>query len=63
MKKYKVIVKVTTSNFAKYNVNDLIAFTKFLNTKFKDWRWFNVFEKGKQVGSFTKNNCPISKHI
>jgi len=60
IKKYKVIAKVGNNKFVKYNVTNLIAFTKFLDAKFKDWRWFNVYDKSskKQLNNFTKNNRP-----
>lgn len=68
MKKYKVIAKVENEKFVKYNVNNLLLFTDFLDKNFVDWRWFNVFEHtsddtGKQIGNFTKTNRPLKKFI
>ena len=67
-KKYKVIAKVGDEKFVKYNVNNLIRFTEFLDKQFPDWRWFNVYEytkddTGKQIGNFSKNNRPNSRYI
>ncbi len=54
-KKYKVIAKIGNDKFVKYNVNNLQSFTKFLDNEFKDWRWFNVFDKvtGSQIASYS----------
>jgi hypothetical protein len=48
----------------KYNSPDLLSFQKFIDTKFPDWLWFNVFNKEKkQIASFTKNNRCVSKRV
>lgn len=67
-KKYKVVAKVGNDHFVKYNVNNLRMFALFLDRKFPDWRWFNVFEytkdsSGQQLDSFTKNKRPTSGFI
>jgi len=67
MKKYKVIAKVDNDKFVKYNVNNLVLFAQFLDTNFKGWRWFNVYEytkegTGKQITSFTSKNRPNSRY-
>lgn len=67
-KKYKVIAKVSNEKFVKYNVNNLILFTDFLDKNFSGWRWFNVYEytkdgNGKQLGNYTINNRPTSRYI
>lgn len=64
-KKRIVIVKVGPEKFVKYEyVNDLIAFTNFLDKDFSGWRYYNVFDRktGLQIGSFTNKNRPV-KHI
>lgn len=63
-KKYKVIAKVSSDKFVKYNVNDLLSFSRFLDAKFSEWRWFNVFDKltGEQIGSYTCKDRPTRKH-
>lgn len=64
-KKYHCIAKVGNEKFVKYNVNNLMSFCRFLDDKFNDWRYFNVFSKAtkKQVGNFTKNNRPANKTL
>lgn len=69
-KKYRCIVKIgnnpdRSAKCVKYRSNDLLKFTKFLDSKFPSWTWFNVYlrDNGKQVGSFTKFKKPISKDV
>jgi hypothetical protein len=63
-KKYKAIVKVSNEKFVKYHLNNLVSFARFLDEKFPDWRFFNVFDRtGQQVKSYTKNNRPQSKTL
>lgn len=59
---YRVIAKVENEKFVKYNVNNLLQFTAFLDVKFPGWRWFNVYDKktGVQVANFTTKNKPTS---
>lgn len=41
--------------------NNLLSLTEFLDNKYPDWCWFNVFDnhdKSKQIASFTKNKRP-----
>lgn len=68
MKKYKVIAKIGNDKFVKYNVNNLILFTRFLDKSFPDWRWFNVYQyqkggNGQQLSNFTKNKRPTSMYL
>jgi hypothetical protein len=67
-KKYKIIAKVENDKFVKYNVNNLLLFTSFLDRNFPNWRWFNVYEytkddTGKQVANFTKSNKPTRIYV
>lgn len=63
-KKYKAIVKVNNEQFVKYHVNNLLAFTKFLDTRFPEWRYFNVYgSNGSQLANYTNKNRPITKYI
>lgn len=72
-KKYIAIVKLYnnkdgTAKCLKYRFNDLLKFTEFLDTKWSEWKWFNLYSnklenKGTQLGSFTRNNKPTSKYI
>ena len=67
-KKYKVIAKVENAKFVKYNVNNLLLFTEFLDVNFNGWRWFNVYEytkesNGAQLANFTTLNRPTKRFI
>ncbi len=72
-KKYKVIVKINnnsdgTAYCVKYRVDDLLKFTQFLDKKWVEWKWFDVFSnlgvnKGKQLANFTKTNRPETKFV
>lgn len=62
-KKYKVIAKVGSEKFVKYNVNNLLKFTAFLDSEYLGWRWFNVYlynkeGNGNQIGSFSNKTRP-----
>lgn len=60
-----VIVKVGNEQFLKYeHVDNLIRFTAFLDQKYPDWRYMNVFDRKthEQIGNYTKLNRPLS-HI
>lgn len=64
---YKIIVVIADGKERKglkYSSSNLLTFQKFLDTKFPDWLWFNVFNKEKkQIASFTKNNRCVSKKV
>lgn len=64
---YKIIVVIPDGKERKglkYSSSNLLTFQKFLDTKFPDWLWFNVFNKEKkQIASFTKNNRCVSKKV
>jgi hypothetical protein len=67
-KKYCCIVKIGsnqdgTAKCVKYRLNDLLKFTKFLDSKYPSWKWYNVYlkENRQQVDSFTNNRRPVSK--
>jgi len=81
-KKYRVIAKVPCTakcfdkecpeckarGFKKWNCNDLMKFTAFLDSQHPDWRWFNVYayikkQPGRQVGNFSRNSRPTSRFI
>lgn len=64
VEKYKVIVKVDNETFVKYRSDNLLSFTKFLDTKFPTWRWFNVYaSNGQQIANFTSKSRPTSKQV
>ncbi len=65
VKKFRVIAKVGNEKFVKYKVNDLRKFASFLDGRFPDWRYFNVYRytknsDGEKLASFTKNRRPRS---
>jgi hypothetical protein len=67
-KKYTCIVKIgnnpdMSAKCLKYRLNDLLKFTSFLDLKFPEWKWFNVFSKesNKQLMNFTKYHKPMGK--
>lgn len=67
MKKYKVIAKVGNDKFVKYNVNNLLLFSRFLDKDFPDWRYFNVYAytkdgSGNQIANYTKNRRPDGRY-
>jgi len=64
-KKYKCIAKVGNEKFVKYRLSNLISFANFLDRAWKDWRWFNVYDKrtGEQLANYTRKNRPTSKHL
>ena len=72
-KRYKAIVKIKNNTdgsayCVKYRLNNLIDFTKFLDSKWTGWKWFNVYSnigenKGKQLANFTKYKRPNCKFI
>ena len=72
-KKYIAIVKIDnntdgSAHCLKYRFNNLLNFTDFLDKKWTEWKWYNVYlndgnNKGKQLKSFTKNNRPKSNFL
>lgn len=67
-KKYVCIVKIgnnqdKTAKCVKYRLNDLSKFVSFIDKKFPEWSWFNVYlkETGEQKMSFTKFNRPVGR--
>lgn len=64
---YTLIAKVKENNsikFVKYHSPDLISFQRFLDNKFEDWYFFNVYNKEEvQIESFTKNRRATAKRI
>lgn len=68
MKKYRIIAKTSNDKFVKYNVNNLLLFTNFLDKSYPEWRWFNVYEytvdgTGNQIGSFTTKDRPTLRYL
>ena len=59
------IVKISQTEFHKYHVRNLLNFTKWLDTKFPGWKWYNVFDKktNLQIGNFTTKQRPTAAKI
>jgi len=72
-KRYTAIVKIRnnpdgSARCVKYRFDNLLNFTKFLDNKWTEWKWFNVYSnkggnKGKQLANFTKYKRPKSKFV
>jgi hypothetical protein len=64
---YKIIVVIPEGKERKglkYNSPDLLNFQRFIDTKYPDWLWFNVFNKeGRQIASFTQKSRCYSKRV
>ncbi|MCU0447039.1 MAG: hypothetical protein MUE85_19255 [Microscillaceae bacterium] len=62
--KYRCFVKVGNQEFVSYGyrfpIRNLKKFAEFLDQKFPDWRFFNVYDSrsGAQIASFTKYRRP-----
>jgi len=67
-KKYKVIAKINNDKFVKYNVNNLVKFSAFLDREFGGFMWFNVYQytkngNGEQLANYTNKNRPQNRFI
>lgn len=64
---YTLIAKIKDNDvvkFVKYHSPDLLSFQRFLDDKFQDWYYFNVFNSEEvQIESYTKNKRATSKRI
>ncbi len=72
-KDYIAIVKIAnnkdgTARCVKYRFNCLLKFTNFLDKKWSEWKWYNVFSnkgtnKGMQLANFTNRNRPTRRTL
>ena len=67
-KRYMIVAKINDKNLIRCSANDLLKFTKFLDTNFLNWSWFNVYQnvcgrKGCALASFTAKKRPIKRFI
>lgn len=72
-KKYIAIVKIKnnkdgTAKCVKYRFDNLLKFTEFLDRKWSEWKWYNVFSnrgnnKKTQIANFTNRNKPAKSHV
>ncbi len=64
--KYTVIIKVGAEHFVKYHaVNNLIRLTSYLDSRFPDWKYFNVYDKKtrRQVANYTQKDRPTKPKV
>ena len=72
-KRYIAIVKIRnnddgTAYCVKYRFNNLLKFTEFLDKRWSEWKWFNVYSnkgmnKEKQIANFTNRNRPLKSSV
>lgn len=72
-KRYVAIAKIKnnpdgSAYCVKYRFSDLLKFTKFLDEKWTEWKWYNVYSneglnKGTQIGNFTNKKKPDNKSL
>lgn len=62
---YKVWVKTGNDCHKEWHTSDLIDLQSFLDTKYPEWRYFNVYDKKTNIelGRFTKFKRANSKVI
>ena len=68
--KYTCITKIGnkqdgSANCVKYRTSNLLKYCQFIDRKFSNWRYTNIFSnkgfnKGLQLGYFTIHNKPTS---
>jgi hypothetical protein len=61
---YKVWVKTDKESHKQWHTSDLINLQSFLDTKYPEWCYFNVYckETNNNLGSFTKfKRCSVKK--
>ena len=72
-KKYIAIVKIKnnedgSAKCVKYRFDNLLKFTEFLDKKWSEWKWYNVFSnrgnnKKTQIANYTNRNRPTKKYV
>ena len=72
-KRYVAIVKISnnsdgTAYCVKYRFNDLLKFTDFLDKKWSEWKWYNVFSnrgdnKKRQIANYTNKKRPVKSSV
>jgi len=72
-KKYIAIVKIKnnkdgSAKCVKYRFDNLLKFTKFLDIKWSEWKWYNVFSnqehnKKTQIANYTNRNRPTKSYV
>ena len=72
-KRYVAIVKIRnntdgTAYCVKYRFDDLLKFTRFLDEKWSEWKWYNIFSnqgrnKGTQIANYTNKKRPTKSSV
>ena len=72
-KRYTAIVKIRnnkdgTAKCVKYRFDNLLKFTEFLDKKWSEWKWYNVFSnrgnnKKTQIANYTNKNRPTKSQV
>lgn len=61
--KYIIIAKVGNDHFVKYRCRNLLKLCEFLDRRWTDWRWFNVYDRSSKLASYSKNRRPTSHSV
>lgn len=63
----KVIIdNVVHEDIKFWHSNNLLSFTEFLDEKYPEWCWYNVYDnhnKSLQIANYTKNKRPTHKFV
>jgi len=72
-KKYIAIVKIKnnkdgSAKCVKYRFDNLLKFTEFLDLKWSEWKWYNVFSnrgnnKKTQIANYTNRKRPTKNDV
>jgi len=72
-KKYIAIVKIKnnkdgSAKCVKYRFDNLLKFTEFLDLKWSEWKWYNVFSnrgnnKKTQIANYTNRKRPTKNYV
>ena len=62
---YRVWVKTDNEDYKTWHTSDLIKLQMFLDNKYPQWRFFNVYDKktGHNLASFTKTRRALTKKV
>ena len=72
-KKYIAIVKIRnnkngSAKCVKYRFDNLLKFTEFLDIKWSEWKWYNVFSnrgnnEKAQIANYTNRQKPTKSYV
>jgi len=70
IKKFICITKIDdnldgSARCIKHHVNNLIKYVNYLDKKWPEWKWMNVYDKnsGNQIANFTQKKPPVSGYL